>query len=99
MTDKIQQAFLQMTSHPAQSQAILDEVVLTYGQALAAAFVRQVSGEASRIDLESFNNPIKKLYTRHVLAKSWFERALMDEVSTSKADDATKRKFLLQLGM
>jgi hypothetical protein len=88
-----------MSSHPAQSQAILDEVVVTYGQALASAFIRQVSGDASRGDLEHFNNPIRKLYTRHVLAKSWFERALSEEVPEQKANDVTKRRFLLQLGM
>jgi len=92
------QAFLQMSSHPPQSQAILDEVITSYGPSLASAFVRQIAGEASRMDLDHLNQPIKKLYTRHVHAKAWFEAAL-NQVPDEKADSATKRKFLLQLGV
>jgi len=72
--------------------------VVSCGPSLAESFIRQVAGDASRTDLEFFNHPIKRLYTRHVLAKSWFESALT-KLPAERASEAAKRKFLLQLGV
>jgi hypothetical protein len=89
----LQLSFLNLPHTP-----LLDSVILTYGPMLANAFIRQVSGESTRVDLEFFNQPIKKLYTRNVNAKSWFQQAIT-QIPDTKADSKIKGRFLLQLGV
>jgi hypothetical protein len=81
------------------NQPILNQVITHYGPALSAAIVRQIAGNATRVDLEFFAGPLRKLLKQHVQAKAWLEGALASEVPNEKVDEATKKRLVLQLGI
>lgn len=67
---------LTLTSQPQPLQGLLDEVVTHYGPALARAFVYEIAYNSMRTDLEMLADPLKKLWSRHLRSRSWFEEAL-----------------------
>jgi hypothetical protein len=80
-------------------QAILDQVVSHYGPALAGAFMRQISGNATRTDLADFALVIRAYLKRDPRAKQWLEQALNGHVPQAKVDDAHRRAFLQKIAM
>ena len=80
-------------------QAILDEVVSHYGPSLATAFVRQISGLASRMDLSDFAVTIRQFLKRDPRAKDWMQQALAANVPVERADEVAQRAFIQRIGL
>ena len=80
-------------------QAILDQVVAHYGPGLAEAFIRQISGNATRTDLSDFATVIRAYLKRDFRAKQWLEQALNTYVPTTKVNDEARRGFLQKISM
>jgi hypothetical protein len=101
----IQDQFFKLKGGPDQThkvpvdQAILDEVVSHYGPSLAGAFVRQISGHASRMDLPDFAVTLKQFLKRDSRAKEWIQQALTANVPVERADEAAQRVFIQRIGL
>jgi hypothetical protein len=80
-------------------QALLDEVIERYGPGFSMAFARQISGGATRIDLDFFAGPSRKLLRRSANAKKWIEEALNRAVPQDKVSPETRQRFVHQLGL
>jgi hypothetical protein len=80
-------------------QALLDEVIERYGPGFSMAFARQIAGGATRIDLDFFAGPSRKLVRRSVHAKKWIEEALSRAVPQDKVGPETRQRFVHQLGL
>jgi hypothetical protein len=80
-------------------QGLLDEVIERYGPGFCMAFARQLSGGATRLDLDFFAGPARKLLKRSVHAKKWIEEALNREVPQDKVSLETRQRFVHQLGL
>jgi hypothetical protein len=80
-------------------QALLDEVIERYGPGFSVAFARQISGGATRMDLDFFAGPARKLLKRSTNAKKWIEEALIREVPQEKVSLETRQRFVQQLGL
>jgi len=77
----------------------LDEVVSHYGPSLAGAFVRQISGHASRMDLPDFAVTLRQFLKRDARAKEWIQQALTANVPVERADEAAQRVFIQRIGL
>ncbi|KAI9706826.1 MAG: hypothetical protein M1820_004797 [Bogoriella megaspora] len=80
----------------------INEVINYFGPALVAAIVHQITGQASRSDLDFIYDPIKKIIMAGPGAKVWFEQALadnsvVDENARARIDVGRTRKFVAQL--
>jgi hypothetical protein len=80
-------------------QALLDEVIERYGPGFSMAFARQIAGGATRVDLDFFAGPARKLLRRSVHAKKWIEDALSHAVPQDKISLETRQRFIHQLGL
>lgn len=68
------------------------------GPSISAALMRNVSGNASRSELDKFASPIKKMVTTKPQAKAWLEGALLDpSFPSTKVTDAEKSQFVKKL--
>ena len=55
-------------------------------------------GNASRSELDTLVEPLKKMVFRHRLARSWLEQALFkDTFPSNKVDGDAKREFLQKI--
>lgn len=78
------------TIHPS-----LQPFLTHLGPLLARAIIYNVSGHASRSELDKLSDPIKKLVVRHPQAKSWLEVALLAEGGANgNVGEAEKRMWL-----
>jgi hypothetical protein len=100
VADKFQGALMDVTGEEALvDQGLLDEVIERYGPGFSMAFARQLSGGATRLDLDFFAGPARKLLRRSVNAKKWIEEALNREVPPEKVSLETRQRFVHQLGL
>jgi hypothetical protein len=80
-------------------QAILEQVISHYGPSLASAFVRQIAGGASRVDIADFAVAIRQFLKRDPRARDWMGQALAANVPVEKADETAQRMFIQRLGL
>jgi hypothetical protein len=70
-----------------------------YGPSLANAFIRQVTGLASRLDLSDFAVTIRQFLKRDPRAKVWMQQALAANVPVEKADEVAQRAFIQRIAL
>jgi hypothetical protein len=80
-------------------QGIIDQVIQHYGPRLAEAFIRQIAGGASRLDLSDFAVALRQFIKRDSHAPNWIQTALATNVPEDKVDKDAQRIFLQQIGM
>lgn len=77
-------------------QTAIESVLQHLGPMLAEALIYNISGHASRSELEKLFDPLKKLVTRQVRSKSWFEAALLGDNFPSDKVTVKERGVFLQ---
>jgi hypothetical protein len=84
---------------PPQIQAAVDQAILNLGPALAESLMLNIGGNASRSELDTLVEPLKKLVVRQREARGWLEAALFGDrfPSGARVDDAAKRSFLQRI--
>jgi hypothetical protein len=63
---------------------------------LAEALVYNIGGHAARSELDKLSDPLRKLVTRQVRSKSWFEAALLGNNFPSDKVTVKERGVFLQ---
>lgn len=66
------------------------------GPLLARALIYNISGHASRSELDKLSDPLKKLVVRHPQAKGWLEAALLGEESANGNVGEPEKRMWLQ---
>ncbi|KAH8821592.1 armadillo-type protein [Xylogone sp. PMI_703] len=88
--------FLSLKNLPEQIQSVIDSSLQTLGPLLAQALVFNIGGNAARSELDKLCEPLKKLISRQVRAKSWLETALLDPSFPSNKISAEEKRIFLQ---
>ena len=79
-------------------QSQFENIIGIVGPSIVDALIQNIGGKASRSELDSIAEPLKKLITKHPLVKTWFENALFStNFPSSKVGPAEKRRFLSQI--
>ena len=79
-------------------QTQLENITDVVGQSIADALIQNIGGKASRSELDSIAEPLKKLITKHSFVKAWFENALFStNFPSNRVGPAEKKKFLAQI--
>ncbi len=70
----------------------------TLGPLLGQCLARNVGGNASRSELDKLSEPIKKLVSRHTMAKEWLSKGLDDPTfPSSRVTVEQKALFIKKL--
>ncbi|QDS70297.1 hypothetical protein FKW77_008081 [Venturia effusa] len=89
-----------LISLPQSSSPHLDEVVTYFGPLLAHNLINQVSGNATRTDLDWFTEPLRSFIRRDVQTKKWIEMALTSsDFPAPNVSMEIRRKFLKSLSV
>ncbi|KAI9882710.1 MAG: hypothetical protein M1823_005545 [Watsoniomyces obsoletus] len=89
---------LNLHNKPEPIQSALDNIIDHFGPMVAETLIINIGGNASRSELDSLVEPLKKMIFRQRHARTWLEQALFKETFPSdKVDDETKRMFLQKI--
>jgi hypothetical protein len=69
-------------------------MMTTLGPMLCLALARNISGQASRSELDRLSDPVKKLASHYPQAKQWLETAITDP-SLSESSLKLETKLML----
>ena len=93
-----QKAFVVLSFGDSALQNQYENMIAVVGPPIADALIQNIGGNASRSELDSIAEPLKKLVTKHASVKTWLEDALFSSSFPSdKVGPADKRKFLAQV--
>ncbi|KAE9984149.1 hypothetical protein EG327_005230 [Venturia inaequalis] len=85
---------------PKTTSPHLDEVITYFGPTLAHNLINQVSGNATRTDLDWFTEPLRSFIRRDVQTKKWIEAALTAaDFPAPNVGMDVRRKFLKALSV
>ncbi|TID19500.1 ARM repeat-containing protein [Venturia nashicola] len=85
---------------PKTTSTHLDEVITYFGPTLAHNLINQVSGNATRTDLDWFTEPLRSFIKRDVQTKKWIELALTSaDFPAPNVTMEARRKFLKALSV
>jgi hypothetical protein len=70
--------FVALQSDDHGQQDIMRQAMGMLGPLLCQSLARNIGGNASRSELDKLSEPLKKLVSRHPMAKDWLEAALND---------------------
>ncbi|KAK3368200.1 armadillo-type protein [Podospora didyma] len=87
--------FITLKSEDPGLQTAISNAMNHLGPLLAQTLMQNIGGNAARSELDKLSEPLKKLVTQHVRAKSWLHEALFDpSFPDSQVTDQEKRQFL-----
>lgn len=97
-TDPEQSAFVSIKPENPETKAGFNNAIEHLGPLLARALVFNVSGMASRSELDKLSDVLKKLVTQHPRTKEWLEVALTDPaIPNTMASQEDKDMFLKKI--
>ena len=69
-------SFVSLKSEDQELQNATKNAMDTLGPLLAQSLARNIGGNASRSELDKLSEPVKKLVSRHTMAKHWLQAGL-----------------------
>lgn len=66
------------------------------GPLLSQSLIQNVGGNASRSELDRLSEPLKKLVSQHVRAKSWLEQALFSDTFPASHVSSEERALFVK---
>lgn len=91
-------SLLALHGQPEPAQSAINSIIDQLGPLLAETLMVNFGGNASRSELDTLVEPLKKMVFRHRLARSWLEQALFkDTFPSNKVDGDAKREFLQKI--
>ena len=84
-----------LLDQPEHLQLAINNIVQHLGPSLAEALIVNVGGTASRSELDTLADPLRKLVFKQSKAKAWLEEALFRDTFPSQKVDASQKKLFL----
>ncbi|KAI9807313.1 MAG: hypothetical protein M1833_000056 [Piccolia ochrophora] len=89
-------AFVTLIDEPPDLQGSIDSIMQHIGPHLAEALIMNIGGEASRSELDTLSEPLKKMVVKQVRSKVWLDAALSQEQFPSTNVTTTEKRAFLQ---
>ncbi|KAI4165730.1 MAG: hypothetical protein LQ342_000673 [Letrouitia transgressa] len=91
-------SFFQKYELPADVQSVVEVILQEYGPRFCHALIQEIGGEASRSELDTLAEPLKKMVFVQISAKAWLSNALFsNDFPSQKMGDHEKRLWLQKI--
>ncbi len=85
-----------LQDEPEPVQSAVDNIIKDLGPYVALFLIINIGGHASRSELDSLVEPLKKMIFRQRHARTWLEQALFNGMFPSDKVDAEAKRLFLQ---